>query len=93
MKIEVTADEGIGPEVTAQGKTQPLERGQAGIDSAGHPLPAATTEIARKADAILFGTAAMPGDEIVHLDTRPGPATRSARAGTSKLTSKAAPRQ
>ena len=86
MKIAVMAGDGIGPEVTAQavkvlkavvGKAQPLELveapiGQAGIDSAGDPLPAATSEIARKADAILFGAAGMPGDEAIPFAMRPG---------------------
>ena len=85
MKIAVMPGDGIGPEVTAQalkvlkavvGTGQPLELahaaiGQAGIDSAGDPLPAATSEIARKADAILFGSAGVPGDEAIpaNLDT------------------------
>jgi 3-isopropylmalate dehydrogenase len=86
MKIAVMAGDGIGPEVTAQavkvlkavvGKAQPLELveaaiGQAGIDTAGDPLPAATSEIARKADAILFGSAGMPGDEAIPYAMRPG---------------------
>ncbi len=86
MKIAVMPGDGIGPEVTAQalkvlkavvGTAQPLELahaaiGQAGIDSAGDPLPAATSEIARKADAILFGSAGMPGDEAIPFMMRPG---------------------
>jgi len=86
MKIAVMPGDGIGREVTAQavkvlkaviGKTQPLELaeaaiGQAGIDTAGDPLPPATTEIARKADAILFGSAGMPGDEAIPFMMRPG---------------------
>ncbi|MES3000497.1 MAG: 3-isopropylmalate dehydrogenase [Pseudomonadota bacterium] len=86
MKIAVMAGDGVGPEVTAQavkvlkavvGKSQPLELveaaiGQAGIDAAGDPLPVATSEIARKADAILFGSAGMPGDEAIPYAMRPG---------------------
>jgi len=86
MKIAVMPGDGIGREVTAQavkvlkaviGRTQSLELaeaaiGQAGIDTAGDPLPAATTEIARKADAILFGSAGMPGDEAIPFMMRPG---------------------
>jgi 3-isopropylmalate dehydrogenase len=86
MKIAVMPGDGIGREVTAQavkvlkavvGQVQPLELveaaiGQAGIDAAGDPLPAATTEIARKADAILFGSAGMPGDEEIPFKMRPG---------------------
>jgi 3-isopropylmalate dehydrogenase len=84
MKIAVMPGDGIGPEVTAQavkvlravlGPAQAVELveapiGQAGIDSAGDPLPAATSE--RKADAILFGSAGMPGDEAIPFAMRPG---------------------
>ncbi|RZL88008.1 MAG: 3-isopropylmalate dehydrogenase [Variovorax sp.] len=86
MKIAVMPGDGIGPEVTAEavkvlkavlGSAQAVELveapiGQAGIDSAGDPLPAATSEIARKADAILFGSAGMPGDEAIPFAMRPG---------------------
>ncbi|SFQ02257.1 3-isopropylmalate dehydrogenase [Variovorax sp. 770b2] len=86
MKIAVMPGDGIGREVTAQavkvlkavvGHGQPLELveaaiGQAGIDAAGDPLPPATSEIARKADAILFGSAGMPGDEEIPFMMRPG---------------------
>jgi 3-isopropylmalate dehydrogenase len=86
MKIAVMAGDGIGPEVTSQavkvlkavvGRGQSLELvhaaiGQAGIDAAGDPLPAATSDIARTADAILFGAAGMPGDEAIPFAMRPG---------------------
>ena len=86
MKVAVLAGDGIGPEVTAEavkvlkavlGKSRPLELveapiGQAGIDSAGDPLPAATAEIAGRVDAILFGAAGMPGDEEIPYAMRPG---------------------
>jgi 3-isopropylmalate dehydrogenase len=86
MKIAVMPGDGIGPEVTTEalkvlmavvGSAQPIEFahaaiGQAGIDTAGDPLPAATSEIARKADAILFGAAGMPGDETIPFAMRPG---------------------
>jgi 3-isopropylmalate dehydrogenase len=86
MKIAVMPGDGIGPEVTAQavkvlqavvGSSAPLELvevpiGQAGIDAAGDPLPAATSEVAAKADAILFGAAGMPGDEEIPYMMRPG---------------------
>lgn len=85
MKIAVLAGDGIGPEVTAEavkvlkavmGK-RPMELieapvGQAGIDAAGDPLPAATSAIARSVDAILFGAAGMPGDEEIPYPMRPG---------------------
>jgi len=86
MKIAVMSGDGIGPEVTAEavkvlkavlGSAHAMELveapiGQAGIDSAGDPLPAATSEIARRADAILFGSAGMPGDEAIPFAMRPG---------------------
>ena len=86
MKIAVMPGDGIGHEVTAEavkvlkavvGNAQSLELvdaaiGQAGIDSAGDPLPDATLAIARKADAILFGSAGMPGDEEIPFAMRPG---------------------
>ncbi|VTU38316.1 3-isopropylmalate dehydrogenase [Variovorax sp. RA8] len=86
MKIAVLPGDGIGPEVTAEavrvlkavlGSGQAVELveapiGQAGIDSAGDPLPQATLAIARAADAILFGSAGMPGDEAIAFAMRPG---------------------
>ncbi|MCC2676322.1 MAG: 3-isopropylmalate dehydrogenase [Ramlibacter sp.] len=85
MKIAVLAGDGIGPEVTAEAvkvlkavtgkRAMELTEapiGQAGIDAAGDPLPAATSEVARKADAILFGAAGMPGDEAIPFPMRPG---------------------
>ncbi|MEP7221913.1 MAG: 3-isopropylmalate dehydrogenase [Novosphingobium sp.] len=67
MKIAVFAGDGIGPEVTAQAVrvlealTLPgLELNYGDVGGAawrkhGHPLPPATLDIARSADAILFG--------------------------------------
>jgi 3-isopropylmalate dehydrogenase len=86
MKIAVLPGDGVGPEVTAQavkvlksvvGEQAPLELveapiGQAGVEAAGDPLPAATLEIARQADAILFGAAGIPGDEAIEYAMRPG---------------------
>jgi 3-isopropylmalate dehydrogenase len=86
MKIAVMPGDGIGQEVTAQavkvlqaviGRDRPLELiqadiGQAGVDCAGDPLPPLTSEIARKADAILFGAAGAPGDEQIPYAMRPG---------------------
>ncbi|MHB8908337.1 MAG: 3-isopropylmalate dehydrogenase [Syntrophales bacterium] len=86
MRIVVLPGDGIGKEVTAQavkvlraaiGKTEPLELteapiGVAGIEAAGKPLPAATLDTAREADAILFGAAGGPGEESLPFDQRPG---------------------
>ncbi|WP_260923369.1 3-isopropylmalate dehydrogenase [Novosphingobium sp. 9] len=67
MRIAVFAGDGIGPEVTEQAvrvlKALDLpglelvegDVGGAAYHKHGHPLPAATLEIARSADAILFG--------------------------------------
>jgi len=67
MKIAVFAGDGIGPEVTAEAvrvlralDLPGLELVEADVGGAawrkhGHPLPEATLEIARAADAILFG--------------------------------------
>lgn len=66
MKIAVLPGDGIGPEIVAQavrvlnalGPTFDLETapvGGAAYDVAGHPLPPATLELAKSADAILFG--------------------------------------
>ena len=86
MRIAVLPGDGIGVEVTAQavrvlraavGNTAHLELteapiGAAGIAAAGEPLPATTLEIARKADAILFGAAGGPGEESLPFAERPG---------------------
>ena len=86
MRIAVLAGDGIGPEVTreavkvlkaALGPAAGLELieapiGQAGVEAAGDPLPMETLEIARAADAILFGAAGIPGDESIPYMMRPG---------------------
>ena len=88
MKIAVLPGDGIGPEVTAQavkvlraavGKDVPLELaeatiGGAALDAHGDPLPARTLEVARNADAILFGACGVPGDEAIEYAKRPGAA-------------------
>jgi 3-isopropylmalate dehydrogenase len=66
MKIAVLPGDGIGPEIVAQAvkvlnvvgpqfdlETAPV--GGAAYDVSGHPLPPATLDLAKKADAILFG--------------------------------------
>ena len=66
MKIAVLPGDGIGPEIVAEavkvlkalGPTFELEEapvGGAAYDLSGHPLPPATLELAKSADAILFG--------------------------------------
>jgi 3-isopropylmalate dehydrogenase len=80
------AGDGIGPEVTreavkvlkaAVGPSARLELieapiGGAGVEAAGDPLPAETLQIARDAEAILFGAAGVPGDEALPYAMRPG---------------------
>ena len=66
MKIAVLPGDGIGPEIVAEAvkvlnalgpkfvlETAPV--GGSAYDVAGHPLPPATLELAKEADAILFG--------------------------------------
>jgi 3-isopropylmalate dehydrogenase len=86
MKVAVLAGDGIGAEVTAQavkvlraavGHRVPLELVEAPVggvayDAYGDPLPPRTLDIARKAEAILFGAAGVPGDEKIPYDKRPG---------------------
>jgi 3-isopropylmalate dehydrogenase len=69
MKIAVLPGDGIGPEIIAQavkvlkalsrhGLSIELEEapiGGAGVDAAGDPLPDATLQLAREADAVLLG--------------------------------------
>jgi 3-isopropylmalate dehydrogenase len=77
MLIAVLPGDGIGREVVAQavrvlraavGERAGLELVEASIgvealERYGDPLPQATLDLARKADAILFGSAGVPGDE------------------------------
>ena len=88
MKIAVMPGDGIGIEVTRQavkvlraavGNRAPLELeefpiGGAGVAAAGEPLPPATLEAAQRVDAILFGAAGLPGDELLTAKKRPGAA-------------------
>lgn len=66
MKIAVLPGDGIGPEIVAEAvkvlnvlgedfsiETAPV--GGAGYEASGHPLPEATLNLAKQADAILFG--------------------------------------
>jgi len=89
MKIAVLPGDGIGKEVTAQAlrilkavvgseaEFTEAPIGGEGVKAAGVPLPPATFELAKQADAILFGAAGLPGDEL-------GP--RHLRSGSALLT-------
>jgi 3-isopropylmalate dehydrogenase len=67
MKIAILPGDGIGPEIIAQARlvlenldeSFTLEQapvGGAGYEADGHPLPPATLQLAKEADAILFGS-------------------------------------
>ncbi len=69
-KIAVLPGDGIGPEVTAEA-VKVLERlggfefetalvGGAAYDDGGHPLPLATLDLCKRADAVLFGAVGGP---------------------------------
>jgi len=74
MNIAILPGDGIGPEIMAQAmkvlnalrsdglriETEQAPVGGAGYEAAGDPLPAATLELARKADAVLFGAVGGP---------------------------------
>ncbi|WP_126175274.1 3-isopropylmalate dehydrogenase [Tsuneonella rigui] len=83
MKVAVMPGDGIGPEVTREavrvlealdlpGLTL-LEGDVGGIayQRHGHPLPAETLEIARAADAILFGAVGDPACDALERSLRP----------------------
>jgi 3-isopropylmalate dehydrogenase len=86
MKIAVLPGDGIGREVTAEavkvlraavGNALPIELveapiGGAALEAFGDPLPQHTLDLARKADAILFGSAGVPDDEKLPYEKRPG---------------------
>ena len=84
MRIAVLPGDGIGKEVTAEavkvlkavtGNAATLEEapiGGEGVKAAGVPLPPDTLRLAQAADAILFGAAGLPGDELGPRDKRPG---------------------
>jgi 3-isopropylmalate dehydrogenase len=85
LKIAILPGDGIGPEIVREaervldvlaaeglaiGKTHGTIGG-AGYDAAGHPLPAATLEIAQAADAILLGAVGGPRYDTLPRALRP----------------------
>ncbi|MDB5684042.1 MAG: 3-isopropylmalate dehydrogenase [Sphingomonas bacterium] len=82
MLIALLPGDGIGPEVTAQA-VRVLEQvstgltfeeapvGGAAYKAAGHPLPPDTLELARRADAILFGAVGDPACDALERSLRP----------------------
>lgn len=83
MRIALLPGDGIGPEVIAQAKRvlealaiEGLSFGEAAVGGAaykahGHPLPAATLDVARRADAILFGAVGDPDCDALERHLRP----------------------
>ena len=83
MLVALFPGDGIGPEVVTEavrvleivcGDALEYEIGlvgQAAYVAEGHPLPAATLEIARRADAILFGAVGHPDGDSLDRSLRP----------------------
>jgi 3-isopropylmalate dehydrogenase len=85
MKIALLAGDGIGPEILAEAKKvlevlrkegQPIETeealvGGAAYDKTGDPLPNATLDLVKKADAVLFGAVGGPKYDTLPRDKRP----------------------
>lgn len=83
MKVAVLPGDGIGPEVTAEavGVLEALgltgltlthaDVGAAAWRAHGHPLPPATLEAARAADAVLFGAVGDPDCDTLERHLRP----------------------
>lgn len=85
MKIAVLPGDGVGPEVVAEavkvlaalkreGLALEMEQalvGGAAYDATGDPLPESTLELARKADAILFGAVGGPRYDAMPREKRP----------------------
>ena len=85
MKIAILPGDGIGPEIVAEAvkvlgllrseslaiETESAPIGGAGYDAAGHPLPPATLQLARDADAILMGAVGGPKYDTLPRELRP----------------------
>jgi 3-isopropylmalate dehydrogenase len=85
MKIAILAGDGIGPEIVREAdrvldvlaaEGLPIEKargtiGGAGHDSAGHPLPPSTLELAQAADAVLLGAVGGPKYDALPRELRP----------------------
>lgn len=85
-KIAVLAGDGIGPEIVNEAlkvleclradfglsvETEPAPIGGAAYDAAGTPLPAATLDLAKAADAVLLGAVGGPKWEPLDYSVRP----------------------
>jgi 3-isopropylmalate dehydrogenase len=85
VKIAILPGDGIGPEIMAEAvkvlealrgdglkiETEQAPVGGAGYDAAGDPLPAATLQLARQADAVLFGAVGGPQYDTLPRAKRP----------------------
>jgi 3-isopropylmalate dehydrogenase len=85
MKIAVLPGDGIGPEIVREAERVldvladeglPIERARAAIGGAGyetarHPLPPATLDLARAADAVLLGAVGGPKYDALPRELRP----------------------
>ena len=85
MKIAVLPGDGIGPEIVAQAvkvlealrpdgiriEMEQAPVGGSGYEAAKDPLPAATLDLARKADAVLFGAVGGPQYDALPRPLRP----------------------
>jgi 3-isopropylmalate dehydrogenase len=85
MRIAIFPGDGIGEEIVAEAgkilehlsrgglpiETETAPIGGAGYDAAGHPLPAATLDLARQADAILLGAVGGPKYDSLPREFRP----------------------
>ncbi len=93
MKIAILAGDGIGPEIMPQavkvlralpslGNELDLEEapiGGAALDAEGDPLPPRTLDLARRADAILFGAVGAPRYDHLPPEKKPGYGLRRMR--------------
>ncbi len=85
MKIAVLPGDGIGPEIMSEAvrvlealrsdglkiEIESAPVGGAGYDAGGDPLPAATLQLARQADAVLFGAVGGPRYDVLERRLRP----------------------
>jgi 3-isopropylmalate dehydrogenase len=83
MLVAILPGDGIGPEVTAQAKRvldalaipgmtyEEAPVGGAAYKAQGHPLPAETLDLAKRADAILFGAVGDPDCDNLERALRP----------------------
>ena len=92
MRIAVLPGDGIGPEIVAEAikvlsalevrlDFEHAPVGGAGYEAFGHPLPAATLELARSADAVLFGAVGDWKFDALERALRPEQAILGLRAG------------